>query len=267
MTLTSSPDGPVVPDGPTVPDGPIGSAVPATGDIVLREQTIGESWLAVAREILENGRAEHYDGLPILEIEHATLVVAAPDPDDALIARFGDPARLAWMRANFVDHQRVEALGGARSYASRFFDYAATGRDQVAWVIDRLRHDPASRSATITTFEPLSDTTYIPCVSMLDFWLRGHSGASEPGAAQPTAAVELVVYAHSIDFGAKGYGNLTELAIIQHQVADALQRPVGPLRFIVKSAHVYDTEQAEMRDILDRAGDPPVARPAAVAAG
>jgi thymidylate synthase len=194
----------------------------ASTDNTLREQTIGEAWLAVARLILENGRPEHYDGLPILEVENATLVVSRPDADDALIARFGDQARLAWMRANFVDHQRVEALGGARSYASRFFDYAQTGRDQIAWVIDRLRTDPTSRSATITTFEPLIDTTYIPCVSLLDFWLRRGPGGNQ--------AVELVVYAHSIDFGAKGYGNLTELAIIQRQV--------------------YDTERAEMQAVL-----------------
>jgi hypothetical protein len=36
-------------------------------------------------------------------------------------------------------------------------------------------------------------------------------------------AIELVVYAHSIDFGAKGYGNLVELA--------SLQRPL-PMRSV-----------------------------------
>jgi thymidylate synthase len=221
----------------SIQDPATGSTSPASTEIVVREPTIGEAWLAIAQHILTAGQPEHYDGLPILEVAHATLVVAAPDPDDALIARFGDAERLAWMRANFIDHQRVQALGDARSYASRFFDYAETGRDQIAWVIDRLRTEPGSRSATITTFEPLLDTSYIPCVSMLDFWLRG-------------GAVELVVYAHSIDFGAKGYGNLTELAILQHQVADALDLPVGELRFIVKSAHVYETERAEMQGIL-----------------
>jgi thymidylate synthase len=166
-----------------------------------------------------------------------TLVVGAPDADDPLIARYGDPERLRWMRSNFAAHDRVEALGGARSYASRLLDYGSSGRDQLAWVIDRLRVDPASRSATITTFEPLTDTTYIPCVSLLDFWIRD-------------GAIELVVYAHSIDFGAKGYGNLTELALLQHRVADALGRAVGALRFIVKSAHIYDTERAEMLGIV-----------------
>jgi thymidylate synthase len=206
---------------------------------VIETETIGEAWLAIAAHILETGVPERYDGLPILEVPHATLVVAAPDPDDPLIAAHGDPERLAWMRANFADQARVDALGGARSYASRICDYGATGRDQLAWVIERLRADPESRDVTITTFEPLTDATYIPCVSLLDFWLRD-------------GAVELVVYAHSIDFGAKGYGNLTELALLQQRVATALDRPVGTLRFIVKSAHVYDTEREYMAGVLGR---------------
>jgi thymidylate synthase len=208
---------------------------------LIAEATIGEAWLSVAARILESGTPERYDGLPILELEHATLAVSAPDAEDPLIARYGDPERLRWMRANFADRARVAALGGARSYASRICDYAEAGRDQLAWVIERLQGDPESRSATITTFEPLTDTTYIPCVSLLDFWLRD-------------GALALVVYAHSIDFGAKGYGNLTELALIQGQVADALDKPTGELRMIVKSAHVYDTERARMAEILAERG-------------
>ena len=68
--------------------------------------------------------------------------------------------------------------------------------------------DPESRSATITTFQPVTDTAYVPCVSMLDFWRPG-----------PGGPVELVVYAHSLDFGKKAYGNLVELARLQHRVA------------------------------------------------
>ena len=166
-----------------------------------------------------------------------TLEVAHPDPDDELIARNADPERLAWMRANFLDRNLVAELGDARSYASRLRDYGGVGRDQVEWVIARLRADPQSRSATITTFEPLIDTTYIPCVSMLDFWV-------------PAGSLELVVYAHSIDFGSKGYGNLVQLAAIQQEVASALGLDVGSLTFVIKSAHVYDTEFDYMRGVL-----------------
>jgi thymidylate synthase len=141
------------------------------------------------------------------------------------------------MHANFTDHARVTELGGADSYATRLFDYEHSGRDQVAWVIDRLRRDPATRSAAVTTFQPHTDAAYIPCVSLLDFWLPG-------------GAVELTVYAHSIDFGAKGYGNLVELASLQQHVAGQLGRPPGRLLMTVKSAHVYETELAYVRRAL-----------------
>jgi thymidylate synthase len=204
---------------------------------VLRSRTIGESWLAVADRIVTGGVPSRYDDLPIREISLITLAVERPDPEDELVAAHADPERLTWMRANFTDHARVADLGDADSYATRLFDYERSGRDQVAWVIDRLRADPSSRSATITTFQPHTDTTYIPCVSLLDFWLPG-------------GAVELVVYAHSIDFGAKGYGNLVELAALQCHVAQALDTSVGRLVMTVKSAHVYETELEYINGVL-----------------
>jgi thymidylate synthase len=209
--------------------------------ISIEADSIGEAWLDVASRVMAQGGESEYDGLPILEIARVTLEVAHPDPDDSIIAQHANPERLAWMRANFVDKALVPELGDARSYASRLFDYAGTGTDQVAWVIERLREDPTSRSATITTFEPLLDTSYIPCVSMLDFWVQA-------------GAIDLVVYAHSIDFGAKGYGNLVQLADIQNRVAAELGRPVGSLTFTIKSAHVYATEFAYMRGVLAAAG-------------
>lgn len=196
--------------------------------------TIGEAWLAVARRILDEGAASVYDSAPILELERVTLGVAYPASSDAIVTELGDPERLAWMHANFTDHSLVAELGGVRSYAGRLYDYAASGRDQIQWVIDRLRADPGSRSATITTFEPLLDTTYIPCVSLLDFWI-GHG------------QLLAIVYAHSIDFGTKGYGNLVELACLMERVADGLDIEVGRLDFVVKSAHIYAPEVPLMR--------------------
>ena len=203
--------------------------------------TIGAAWLAVAERILADGTASTYDGLPVREISHVTLCVERPDPDDEIIAQLADPERLAWMHANFTGHAAVTELGGADSYATRLFDYEHSGRDQVAWVISRLRADPATRSAAITTFQPHTDTSYIPCVSLLDFWLPG-------------GAVELIAYAHSIDFGAKGHGNLAELAALQRHVADQLNRPAGRLIMIVKSAHIYQTERGYVLGVLADAG-------------
>ncbi len=140
------------------------------------------------------------------------------------------------MHRNFFVAGEVPELGRAKSYAVPRFDYGGAGRDQIAWVIDRLRADPGCRDAAITTLQPLTDTTYVPCVSLLDFWLRDGS-------------VELIVYAHSLDFGKKAYGNLVELARLQEHVAGELDADVGRLVIHVKTAHIYEPEWTAMGEI------------------
>jgi thymidylate synthase len=215
----------------------IARPAPAMRGATIATATLGQAWLDVAALILAHGAPSTFDGLPLREIELVTLDIARPDPGDALIAQHASADWLAWMRTNFTDHSRVAVLGDARSYASRLFDYAGSGRDQLAWVVETLTRDPAASYATITTFEPLTDTTYIPCVSVLDFWLR-------------SGRLELVVYAHSIDFGKKGFANLVQLAELQRQVAAGVGAPAGSLTMIVKSAHIYTTELDLMAEAL-----------------
>ena len=199
--------------------------------------TLGEAWIAIAAAILEGGALGSWEGLPIVELFRATLDVHSPKLDDPIIARHGDPVRLAWMHANFTDHSRVAELGEADSYATRLYDYAHAGRHQIRWVIDRLAANPWARDAAVTTFQPLTDTSYIPCVSLLDFWLvKGH--------------LQIAVYAHAIDFGTKGYANLIELAGLQSRVAGDLGAGIGTLTMTVKSAHIYQTELGLMRRIV-----------------
>jgi thymidylate synthase len=199
--------------------------------------TLGEAWMSIAAAILTGGVVGSWDGLPIVEVFRATLDVNSPMVDDPIIAKHGDPERLAWMHANFTDHSRVAELGDSDSYATRLYDYAHTGKDQIRWVIDRLAANPSTRDATVTTFQPLTDTSYIPCISLLDFWLvKGE--------------LQLAVYAHAIDFGTKGYANLVELAALQNRVASDLGVGVGTLTMTVKSAHIYQTELGLMRGII-----------------
>ena len=76
---------------------------------------------------------------------------------------------------------------------------------------------------------------------MLDFWL-------------PADRLELVVYAHSLDFGKKAYGNLVELARLQEEVAGELGAPVGRLVIHAKSAHVYEPEWEPMAQLTHGRG-------------
>jgi thymidylate synthase len=199
--------------------------------------TLGEAWMAIASAILTGGVVGSWEGLPIVEVFRATLDVHAPRMDDLIIAQHGDPERLAWMHANFTDHSRVAELGDADSYATRLYDYAHAGRDQIRWVMERLAANPWTRDATVTTIQPLTDSSYIPCISLLDFWLvKGE--------------LQLAIYAHAIDFGTKGYANLVELAALQTRVASDLGVGVGTLTMTVKSAHIYQTELDLMRRIV-----------------
>ncbi len=72
---------------------------------------------------------------------------------------------------------------------------------------------------------------------MLDFWA-------------PAGSIDLVVYAHSLDFGKKAYGNLVELARLQELVAGELELPTGSLTVYVKSAHVYEPEWEPMSRLV-----------------
>src|SRR5216683_230415 len=175
--------------------------------------TLGEARMAIAAAILADGVAGSWEGLPIVEVFRATLDVSSPRVDDPIIARDGDPERLAWMHANFTDHSRVADLGDADSYATRLYDYAHAGRDQIRWVIKRLTANPWARDATVTTLQPLTDATYIPCVSLLDFWL-------------------------------------VEVVALQARVAGDLGVGMGTLTMTVKSAHIYQTELGLMRGII-----------------
>ena len=209
----------------------------AFGSLRIKATTLGEAWMAISAAILASGVEGSWEGVPIVEVFRVTIDVHSPRVDDPIIAEHGDPKRVAWMHANFTDHSRVPELGDADSYATRLYDYAHTGRDQIRWVIGRLAANPWTRDATITTFQPLTDASYVPCVSLLDFWLINDE-------------LQVAVYAHAIDFGTKGYANLVELAALQTRVASDLGVGVGTLTMTVKSAHIYQTELGLMRGII-----------------
>lgn len=223
--------------GPASPEAVGASDAPITRTI--SAPTLGEAWLVAAALVLGEGRPARWGTEPTREVALLTIVVGEPDPDDALIRRLGDPAWLAWMRASFREPGTVAELGGADSYARRLRDYAGTGRDQVAWLAARLAADPGARDATITTFQPATDASYIPCISVVDAWA-------------PDGRVQLVVYAHSLDLGKKAYANLVELAALQREIAAGAGLPTGGLVVHVKTAHIYEPEVDAMARLVGR---------------
>ncbi len=196
--------------------------------------TLGAAWLAACRAVLEWGEPGRDGAEPIRELLHLTARVRAPDSADPTVARLASPEVLAWMKANFCEDALVPELGNAPSYGHRLRGRGR--RDQVAWVVGRLRAKPETKSATVTTLLG-DDAAYVPCVSLLDFKLRRDG-------------LLLTASCRSLDVGVKMPANLVELARLQHEVAAAVGRPVGELVLWVVSAHVYDRDLPRVREVL-----------------
>ncbi len=202
--------------------------------------TIGNTWITVLRKILNNGERTLYNGdasKPIQEIKGITFTIKNIIMPDPIIEKYMVKEEYEWMENNFTKLGKVKELHNQNSYASRLYNYMDK-KNQIDWVINRLKNRKYTCSATITTFEPLTDEKYIPCVSMIDFYVEYEQ-------------LNMYVYCRSLDFGCKAYVNLVMLYNILKQVANAINIKVGNMNLIVKSAHVYDKDRDKVNKILN----------------
>lgn len=199
--------------------------------------SVGNAWIYLANEVLTKG-IQRYRGNEIFtELKGITFSIEGNILYDDIIKKYGDTEKIHWMKDNFEVLHPVKELHNARSYASRLYDYCSK-KNQIAWIIDKINMNKSVRSATITTFEPLSDTHYIPCIGMLDFDIEENF-------------LNLYVYSRGLDFGNKAYGNMICIADILKLVAEKTNMDVGKITFICKSIHIYNTEYDEIKNIIN----------------
>lgn len=136
--------------------------------------TIGEAWITFFKEIDKNGKIKKYSDTKIIKEESGlSIFIRKAELLDSIINKYMVEDEYKWMEDNFTKQGIVKELRNARSYVSRLYNYLDK-KDQMKWVIDKLNDDINSCSATITTFEPLTDESYIPCISMLDFYVENN---------------------------------------------------------------------------------------------
>lgn len=201
--------------------------------------TIGNAWITVLKEILNNGKKTLYNGnlnKPIKEIVGTTFTITNIIMPDPIIEKNMVKEEYEWMENNFTKLGKVKELHNENSYASRLYNYMDK-KNQIDWVINRLKNTKHTCSASITTFEPLTDEKYIPCVSMIDFYVENEQ-------------LNMYVYCRSLDFGCKAYVNLVMLYNILKQVASEINIKVGDMNLIVKLAHIYDKDMDKVNTIL-----------------
>jgi len=115
------------------------------------------------------------------------LTIKKPSQKDEIIEKYGDKKGIEWMNSNFTEQKNVPELKNALSYGTRLFNFK--GKDQVKWIIGKLKKKPETKAATISMIMH-DDEAYIPCVSALDFKIRNNK-------------LMLTAMCRAIDFGKK----------------------------------------------------------------
>ena len=203
--------------------------------------SLGALWLKVLNELETKGAETVYtdntgESAEVKELLYLTAEVQDATLPDAIIEKHKVQAEYDWMVRNFTVQGEVPELHHENSYASRLYSYMGR-KNQVEWLVDRLRKNPSTRSATISMFEPLTDEGYIPCVSLLDF-------------QETDGQLNMTAYCRALDFGCKAYVNLVMLHLIQQGIAEKVGVPCGKLILFVKSAHFYMRDRGKVLRIL-----------------
>ena len=203
--------------------------------------SLGVLWIRVLQELESSGETTAYtdnegEFADVKELLNLTAEVQNAVLPDAIIEKHKVQDEYDWMVRNFTVQGEVPELHHENSYASRLYSYMGQ-KNQVEWLVDRLRRNPATRSATISMFEPLTDEGYIPCVSLLDF-------------QETDGQLNMTAYCRALDFGCKAYVNLVMLHLIQQDIAEKVGVSCGKLILFVKSAHFYMRDREKVLRIL-----------------
>lgn len=200
----------------------------------IKTKTIGEAWIQACKHILEKGKLIKDGEEDLKESLNLLVTVKKSLQEDKILEKYADKEAIKWMLSNFLEQKTVPELKDALSYGTRLFNYK--GKNQVQWVIEKLKKKPESKAATITMLMP-EDEAYIPCVSVLDFKIRNKK-------------LMLSALCRAIDFGSKVYANLLALNKIQEIIAKELGIKIGELNFYSVSAHIYSKNFEEINKIL-----------------
>lgn len=200
----------------------------------VKANTIGEAWIKSCDYIMKKGKNMKDGDKNLKEIIHLFVTVKKPSQSDAIVDKLGDKEMIKWMLSNFLEQKRVPELKNALSYGTRLFNY--NGKNQVEWVINKLRKKPETKAATISMLMS-DDEDYIPCVSLIDFKLR-------------KGKLNITAMCRAIDFGKKVYANLLALNKIQEIVAEKIGVKCGELVMYNVSAHIYEENFSEVNKII-----------------
>lgn len=196
-------------------------------------KTAGDAWMQALREVYANGQSIKDGNENLKELLNVFLCIDNPIEADPVLREFADSKMIEWMRGNFLKTDPV--LNWGYSYGQRFFDY--DGIDQVAKVIEKLKKNPESKSATVTLTNPKGDQSHMPCIVSIDFKIRD-------------SRLITTAFFRSQDVGKKMYADILCIGEISKKIADAVGVETGRLHILIASLHAYEADWSKIEKMI-----------------
>jgi thymidylate synthase len=193
----------------------------------VKSPTLGQAWISLVRQTLEQGGRMGAEGLELLQVQ---VAFPAANGHDALLEQFADPRMIGEMRKVFFEGGD-NSLG--HSYAAGMRGPA--GRRDLQDIIDLLRAEPFSKRAVLTLCG--AGNGEVPCINVIQFLVR-------------SGRLETVYFARGQDVYAKFYADGLCVADMARRVAAGLGLPAGNVTGFIASSHVYDRDLQGIRKLL-----------------
>jgi thymidylate synthase len=202
----------------------------------IRHPSLGETWLALCREVCQSGSTIGQETRELL-----TVCAAFDTADfrlDPLLTRFASSHHVEEMRKVFFSS---EPNHFGHSYAAMLS--GPLGRNDLSDVAELLALDPESKRAVVSLTG--SGNGKVPCVNVIHFLQR-------------EAKLLVVYFARGQDVFRKFYADALCIFEMAQRVACQLGIPVAQVVGIIGSAHVYLRDLPEIERVLAQLdGGPP----------
>ncbi len=202
-------------------------------------QTLGETWLAILREVYCSGQAVGDETRELLHV-CASFVHGDYDSDPVLV-RFASRENVEQMRKVFFT---TEPNGFGHSYRDRIV--GPRGSCNLSDVIELLKREPLSKRAAIVLAG--AGDGRVPCINTVHFLCR-------------KGGLVATYFARGQDVFRKFYADAVCIFERARRVADAIGAPVERVTGVISSAHIYFTDLAAVGDVLAGADAMPRALP------
>ncbi|EOA83802.1 Thymidylate synthase [Exserohilum turcicum] len=124
-------------------------------------------------------------------------------------------------------------------YKGHAHDYTGEGVDQLADIIDKLKHKPYDRRIILSAWNPadIKKMALPPCHMFAQFYVSfpGH----KQGEERPRGVLHSLLYQRSCDMGLGVPFNIASYALLTHMLAHVCDLTPGSFTHTMGDAHVY----------------------------